>query len=71
MPNYLRRRGHARFFRWKWPARLAPFGLADERERDERIELPLSKILRPRAAVTGSTKPGPFNFLFKPDLERR
>ncbi|WP_316225093.1 MULTISPECIES: DUF6538 domain-containing protein [unclassified Bradyrhizobium] len=30
MSNYLRRRGHVWFFRWKWPARLAPFGLAGE-----------------------------------------
>lgn len=30
MSNYLRRRSHVWFFRWKWPARLAPFGLAGE-----------------------------------------
>ncbi|MDX6461033.1 MAG: hypothetical protein QOE55_4730 [Acidobacteriaceae bacterium] len=30
MPSYLRRRGHTWFFRWKWPKRLAAFGISGE-----------------------------------------
>ncbi|MEY9130224.1 hypothetical protein ACVIWV_003882 [Bradyrhizobium diazoefficiens] len=47
MPTYLRRRGHTWFFRWKWPARLAPLGFSGELIRS--LKTPDFRIARRRA----------------------
>src|SRR5690349_15054571 len=49
MPNYLRRRGHVWFFRWKWPARLAAHGFSGELIRS--LKTSDFRIARRRALI--------------------
>jgi hypothetical protein len=64
VPSYLRRRGHTWFFRWKWPKRLAAYGISGELIRSLRTgefriarRLALTLVLKIEAMISSNSHP--------------